>query len=116
MPCDARWDVPSGRLLRVTIDPLESVFRLLLVFALAFGIGLERQIRRKPVGFGTFVFVSTGAAALSILAIDLEGDNPLPLLRRVITGNGFLGDGALIRDNDLEFGLSTAPCLGAHAT
>jgi len=31
----------------VTIDPAESVFRLLLVFALAFGIGLERQIRQE---------------------------------------------------------------------
>src|SRR6266705_52014 len=66
----ARWDAPSGPGSRVTIDPAESVFRLLLVFALAFGIGLERQIRRKPVGFGTFIFVSTGAAALAIRAND----------------------------------------------
>ena len=92
----------------MTIDPAESVFRLLLVFALAFGIGLERQIRRKPVGFGTFIFVSTGAAALSILAIDLEGDNPLPLLGGVITDIGFLGAGALIRANDLDAILPSA--------
>src|SRR5436309_1836278 len=115
MPCDARWDVPSGRLLRVTIDPLESVFRLLLVFALAFGIGLERQIRRKPVGFGTFIFVSTGAAALAILAIDLESDNPLTLLGVVITGIGFLGAGALIRANDRVFGFTTAALVWAMA-
>jgi len=99
----------------VTIDPAESVFRLLLVFALAFGIGLERQIRRKPVGFGTFIFVSTGAAALAILAIDLEGDNPLPLLGGVITGIGFLGAGALIRANDRVFGFTTAALVWAMA-
>jgi len=99
----------------VTIEPAESVFRLLLVFALAFGIGLERQIRRKPVGFGTFIFVSTGAAALAILAIDLEGDNPLPLLGGVITGVGFLGAGALIRANDRVFGFTTAALVWAMA-
>src|SRR2546428_6053668 len=113
--CGARWDAPSGPDSRVTIDPAESVFRLLLVFALAFGIGLERQIRRKPVGFGTFIFVSTGAAALAILAIDLEGDNPLPLLGGVITGIGFLGAGALLPANDPVFCFTTAALLWAVA-
>ncbi len=97
------------------IDPAESVFRLLLVFALAFAIGLERQLRRKPVGFGTFIFVSTGAAALAILALDLEEQNPLPLLGGVITGIGFLGAGALIRSNDRVFGFTTAALVWAMA-
>ncbi len=97
------------------IDPTESVLRLLLVFALAFGIGLERQLRRKPVGFGTFIFVSTGACALAILAIDLEEENPLPLLGGVITGIGFLGAGALIRSNDRVFGFMTAALVWAMA-
>src|SRR3989442_14724260 len=99
-------DVPSGPGSRVTIDPAESVFRLLLVFALAFGIGLERQIRRKPVGVGTFIFVSTGAAALAMLAVDLEWDNPLPLLGGGITWIGFLRAGALVRANDRVFGFT----------
>ena len=97
------------------IDPVETVLRLLLVFALAFGIGLERQLRRKPVGFGTFIFVSTGAAALAILAIDLQDQNPLPLLGGVITGIGFLGAGALIRSNDRVFGFTTAALVWAMA-
>ena len=97
------------------IDPTESVLRLLLVFALSFGIGLERQLRRKPVSFGTFIFVSTGAAALSILAINLEDQNPLPLLGGVITGIGFLGAGALIRANDRVFGFTTAALVWAMA-
>ena len=97
------------------IDPVETVLRLLLVFALAFVIGLERQLRRKPVGFGTFIFVSTGAAALAILAIDLQDQNPLPLLGGVITGIGFLGAGALIRSNDRVFGFTTAALVWAMA-
>ena len=97
------------------IETSEAVVRLLLVFALAFGIGLERQLRRKPVGFGTFIFVSTGACALAILAIDLEDQNPLPLLGGVITGIGFLGAGALIRSNDRVFGFTTAALVWSMA-
>src|SRR2546425_8857493 len=97
------------------IDPPEVVFRLLFVFGLAFSVGLERQLHRKPVGLGTFIFVSMGAATLAILAIDLEGDNPLPLLGGVITGIGFLGAGALIRANDRVFGFTTAALVWAMA-
>ncbi|TLZ53830.1 MAG: hypothetical protein E6K15_09825, partial [Methanobacteriota archaeon] len=89
--------------------------RLLIVFLLTFGIGLERQLRRKPVGFGTFIFVSTGACALAILAVDLDDQNPLPLLGGVITGIGFLGAGALIRSNDRVFGFTTAALVWAMA-
>jgi len=97
------------------IDPTEAVLRLLIVFSLAFGIGLERQLRRKPVGFGTFIFVSTGACALAILAVDLDDQNPLPLLGGVITGIGFLGAGALIRSNDRVFGFTTAALVWSMA-
>ena len=97
------------------IDSYEAVLRLLIVFSLAFGIGLERQLRRKPVGFGTFIFVSTGACALAILAVDLEEQNPLPLLGGVITGIGFLGAGALIRSNDRVFGFTTAALVWSMA-
>lgn len=97
------------------IDPTEVVVRLLFVFALSFSVGLERQLHRKPVGFGTFIFVSMGAATLTILAVALEADNPLPLLGGVITGIGFLGAGALIRSNDRVFGFTTAALVWAMA-
>src|SRR5437899_8365527 len=97
------------------IDPTEVVLRLLFVFGLAFSVGLERQLHRKPVGLGTFIFVSMGAATLAILAITLEEDNPLPLLGGVITGIGFLGAGALIRANDRVFGFTTAALVWAMA-
>lgn len=110
-PADAR----SGRDGPYVIDATESVLRLLIVFCLAFGIGLERQLRRKPVGFGTYICVSTGACALTILAIDLEGENPLPLIGGIITGIGFLGAGALIRSNDRVFGFTTSALVWAMA-
>src|SRR2546422_3328848 len=97
------------------IDPTEVVLRLLFVFGLAFSVGLERQLHRKPVGLGTFIFVSMGAATLAILAITLEEDNPLPLLGGVITGIGFLGAGALIPSNDRAIGFTPAAVVWGKA-
>lgn len=84
------------------------VFRIILIFVLALIFGLERQKSHKPVGFGTFIFVSIGACGLSILAISMPVDNPLPLLGAIVTGIGFLGAGALIKTTDKIFGFTTA--------
>ncbi len=83
-------------------------FRLILVFILSFAFGLERQFSHKPVGFGTFIFVAVGSCGLTLTAIGLGYDNPIPLLAAIVTGIGFLGAGALIKTTDKIFGFTTA--------
>ena len=85
-------------------------FRFLIVFILSSIFGLERQKSHKPIGFGTFIFVSVGACGLAISAI-LLNDNPLPIIGAIITGIGFLGAGALIRTTDKIFGFTTAASI-----
>ncbi len=98
------------------MDALEAVVRLLLGFLLAMSIGLERQLHRKPVGFGTFAFVAVGACALAIVAVDLAPlGTPSTLLSGIITGIGFLGAGALIRTPDRVVGFTTAALVWAVA-
>jgi len=97
------------------MDPLTVVLRLFLGFDLALGVGLERQLSRKPAGFGTFTFVATGACVIAIMAQELQPDNPLPLLGGAITGVGFLGAGSLIRSQDRVFGFTTAALIWAMA-
>ena len=97
------------------VEPLEVLLRLLLGFDLAVGVGLERQLGRKPAGFGTFTFVATGTCVLAIMAMELEPDDPLPLLGGAITGVGFLGAGALIRGQDRVYGFTTAALIWAMA-
>ncbi len=97
------------------IDILEVALRLFLGFDLALGVGLERQLSRKPAGFGTFTFVATGACVLAIMAEELDPGNPLPMLGGVITGVGFLGAGSLIRSQDRVFGFTTAALIWAMA-
>jgi len=97
------------------MDPIQVVLRLFIGFDLALGIGLERQLSRKPAGFGTFTFVSIGACVIAIMAEELEPDNVLPLLGGAITGIGFLGAGSLIRSQDRVFGFTTAALIWAMA-
>ena len=89
----------------------EIIFRLGLVFVLTFIYGLQRQRSHKPIGFGTFMLVASGACGLSIVAQEIGIPSSLPLLGAIITGIGFLGAGALIRTSDKIFGFTTAASI-----
>lgn len=89
--------------------------KMILTFFLALLFGVERQKSHKPIGFGTFIFVAVGACGLSIVAMELNMENPLPLLASIITGIGFLGAGALIKTSDKIFGFTTAASIWLFA-
>jgi putative Mg2+ transporter-C (MgtC) family protein len=94
---------------------LEILLRLIFTFALSFIFGIDRQRSHKPIGFGTFIFVSVGACGLAITATIIDPQNPLPLLGAVVTGIGFLGAGALIKTSDKTFGFTTAASIWLFA-
>ena len=91
------------------------ILRFLIVFVLAIVFGIERQRSHKPTGFGTFIFVAIGSCGLSIIALTLNTENPLPLLGSIVTGIGFLGAGALIRTTDRIHGFTTAASIWVFA-
>jgi len=89
--------------------------RFLVAFAVSFIYGFYRQRTRKPIGFGTFIFVSIGSCGLTIIALDLGLDGTIPLLSAIVTGIGFLGAGALIRNSDRVFGFTAAAAIWLFA-
>ena len=95
----------------------ETFLRILIVFICSSVFGIWRHKSRKPVGFGTFIFVSIGSCSLAIAALNLTTElvNPLPLLSAIVTGIGFLGAGALIRTGDKIFGFTTASTIWIFA-
>ena len=93
------------------METLTIVIRLLAVFILSLIFGIERQRSHKPVGFGTFIFVAIGSCALAIAATIIDIDDRIIILGSIVTGIGFLGAGALIRNNDKIFGFTTAASL-----
>lgn len=93
----------------------DIILRIGATFVLALLFGIERQAMRKPIGFGTFTFVATGACVLAITAIRLTPTTPLPLLAAIVTGIGFLGAGALVRTGEKVHGFTSAALIWIFA-
>lgn len=89
----------------------EQVVRLLLAAAAGMAIGLEREWREKAAGFRTLALVSLGAAAFVLLGFDFAADGPGRVAAGVITGVGFLGAGAILREHGEVMGLTTAAAV-----
>ncbi|ACM20744.1 MgtC family protein [Geotalea daltonii FRC-32] len=102
---------------------VEMVVRLLLASLLGGIIGLEREIHGRPAGFRTHLLVSLGSSLFVVSSIEFYwvfgnfngtlpvGVDPGRVAAQVVTGIGFLGAGAIIRENASVRGLTTAACL-----
>ncbi|MFA6089337.1 MAG: MgtC/SapB family protein [Candidatus Woesearchaeota archaeon] len=97
------------------MDVLSITLKFVLTFLASMLFGLERQRSHKPIGFSTYIFVTVGSCALSIVATIIEPENPIPLLGSIITGIGFLGAGALIKTSDKIFGFTSAASIWIFA-
>jgi len=93
------------------MDTLTIIIRFAIVFVLSAILGIERQRAHKPVSFGTFVFVAIGSCALVIVTTIIDFNSRILVLGSIVTGIGFLGAGALIRNNDKIFGFTTAASI-----
>jgi putative Mg2+ transporter-C (MgtC) family protein len=57
------------------------------------------------------VLVGLGAALFTSAGVDLSGSDPTRIAAQVVTGIGFLGAGAILRDGGSVRGLTTAASL-----
>ncbi|MBT1073531.1 MgtC/SapB family protein [Pelotalea chapellei] len=101
--------------------------RLLLASLLGALIGLEREIHGRTAGFRTHLLVSLGSALFVAVSINfyqtfgnftgsgVVGVDPGRVAAQVVTGIGFLGAGAIIREKTSVRGLTTAACLWVAA-
>ena len=94
---------------------------LRLLFAAAMGalIGLERDLRRRPAGIRTSMFVCLATALFTIMSQQLShlwGDTgPTRIASNIVQGVGFLGAGAIIKDNFGLVGMTTAATIFVEA-
>jgi len=93
------------------METITIITRFLIVFFLSAILGIERQRSHKPVSFGTFIFVALGSCALALTATSIDIENRIIVIGSIVTGIGFLGAGALIRNNDKIFGFTTASSI-----
>lgn len=89
-----------------------------LVLALVLGglIGMERELTGHPAGLRTHILVCLGSTILSLISVRLTrvlgttGD-PARLAAQIVSGIGFLGAGAIVREGNSVRGLTTAASI-----
>lgn len=100
------------------VAQLELVFRLVLAAVLGAAIGLEREIHEHPAGMRTHLLVCAGSAGFTVLSIEAfktPGGDPARVAAQIVTGVGFLGAGAILKEGATIRGLTTAASLWAVA-
>jgi putative Mg2+ transporter-C (MgtC) family protein len=100
----------------------DVLVRLGVAAALTGAIGLERELRERAAGLRTHMLVGVGSALFTIVSAygwsDFEFStrsgvvfDPTRIAAQIVTGIGFLGAGAIIRQGLAVRGLTTAASL-----
>ena len=80
-------------------------------------IGQERESKNKPAGLRTVTLICVGSTIFTLASILIAGGravaDPARIAAQVVTGIGFLGAGAIIRDRGQVVGLTTAATIWA---
>ncbi len=88
--------------------------RLIIAAFLGGVIGLEREMKRKPAGLRTNMFICLGSAMFTILSEELAslwpGDHTR-IAAQIIPGIGFIGAGSILHSRGSVTGLTTAATL-----
>jgi putative Mg2+ transporter-C (MgtC) family protein len=90
-----------------------TLVRLLLASFLGGAIGLERQLRHKPAGLRTNMFICFGAAMFTVLSRQLAGveSDSARIAAQIIPGIGFIGACSILHARASVTGLTTAATL-----
>ena len=90
-----------------------TLVRLLLAALLGGIIGLERQLRHRPAGLRTNMFICFGAAMFTVLSRQLAGteSDSARIAAQIIPGIGFIGAGSILHARASVTGLTTAATL-----
>ena len=92
----------------------ELLLRLVVALVLGALIGLERERRGHAAGFRTMAMVSVGSCLFTLVGAELFGGDrtdPTRIAAQVVTGIGFLGAGAILREQGTIRGLTTAATI-----
>ena len=78
-------------------------------------IGLEREVKHRPAGLRTNVFICVGAAMFTLLSDELAGTHTgdhTRIAAQIIPGIGFIGAGSILHARgDMVSGITTAASI-----
>lgn len=105
----------------LSFDPmvaLDSFLRLAVAFVLALPVALEREKADKPLGLRTFPLVAVASTAYVMVGkVAFAGDlgAQARIIQGLITGIGFLGGGAILKQGMDVRGTATAASIWSTA-
>jgi putative Mg2+ transporter-C (MgtC) family protein len=105
-----------------SLNDLNIVLRLAVAVALGGAIGIERELRDREAGVRTHMLVALGSALFTLVSAyafhsflasgaTVVRADPTRIAAQIVTGIGFLGAGAIIREGLSVRGLTTAATL-----
>jgi putative Mg2+ transporter-C (MgtC) family protein len=100
----------------------DALVRLTAACALGGAVGFERELRDREAGIRTHLLVSLGSALFTLVSAygfhefltnggNVVRADPTRIAAQIVTGIGFLGAGAIIREGLSVRGLTTAATL-----
>ncbi|HSL97032.1 MAG TPA: MgtC/SapB family protein [Candidatus Deferrimicrobiaceae bacterium] len=96
--------------------------RLIVASLLGLAVGFEREIHGHPAGLRTHMLVALGSGLFTVLSAEGFGEgtpstpiDPTRIAAQIVSGIGFLGAGAILKDGIVIRGLTTAASLWAIA-
>lgn len=97
-------------------DP-EIITKLIISLFIGIIIGGEREYRNKSAGLRTLILICLGSTIFTIISSDLgDAQGASRVAANVVTGIGFLGAGAIIREGFSISGLTTASTIWVTAS
>ena len=100
------------------MDPTltENLVKLGMAVLVGGVIGAEREYQDKAAGFRTIILITVGSTLFTILSLTLDpGNTQTRIAANIVTGIGFLGAGAIIREHGKVGGLTTAATIWLSA-
>jgi putative Mg2+ transporter-C (MgtC) family protein len=90
--------------------------QLLLAALLSIVIGWERERKHREAGLRTHMLIGMGACLFTALSLNgFPGGDPARVAAQIVSGMGFLGAGAILKEGANIQGLTTAASMWVTA-
>jgi len=94
----------------------ENIIKLGMAILIGGILGAEREFRDKAAGFRTLILITVGSTLFTIFSLMMDpGNTQTRIAANIVTGIGFLGAGAIIREHGRVGGLTTAATIWLSA-
>ena len=100
------------------MDPIlvENLIKLGMSVLIGGIIGAEREFQDKAAGFRTIILITVGSTLFTIFSMSMDpGFTRTRIAANIVTGIGFLGAGAIVREHGRIAGLTTAATIWLSA-